>query len=191
VTIKQKQCLLAYLGYYTGEIDGIWGQQSLLATERFQNDYRLAVVGIFDGMTEKKILEVIASGEKPKATTTEKKTGTFWDDIKYFKRKEFKCRCGNVYCNGYPAEMHETLIRVGDRVRGHFGATATVSSGLRCKQHNANVGGVSNSRHLSGKAMDFCIKGKTSAQVLSYVKKQPEIRYAYAIDSQFVHMDIL
>jgi uncharacterized protein YcbK (DUF882 family) len=53
------------------------------------------------------------------------------------------------------------------------------------------VGGVSNSRHLEGKAMDFSIRGKTSAQVLAYVQKQPEIRYAYAIDGSYVHMDIL
>jgi acyl dehydratase len=37
--------------------------------------------------------------------------------------------------------------------------------------------------------MDFRIEGKTSAQVLAYVQQQPEIRYAYAIDSQYVHMD--
>jgi uncharacterized protein YcbK (DUF882 family) len=64
-----------------------------------------------------------------------------------------------------------------------------VASGLRCEQHNANVGGVANSRHKTGRAMDFRIEGKTSAQVLAYVQQQPEIRYAYAIDSQYVHMD--
>ncbi|MGM9548963.1 MAG: peptidoglycan-binding protein [Faecousia sp.] len=25
MTVKQKQCLLAYLGYDTGGVDGIWG----------------------------------------------------------------------------------------------------------------------------------------------------------------------
>jgi hypothetical protein len=39
--------------------------------------------------------------------------------------------------------------------------------------------------------MDFCIKGKSATELLAYVQKQPEIRYAYAIDSRFVHMDIL
>ena len=55
---------------------------------------------------------------------------------------------------------------------------------------NANVGGVSNSRHLSGKAMDFGIKGKTADQIIAVVKKHPEIRYYYAIDDKHVHMDI-
>lgn len=37
--------------------------------------------------------------------------------------------------------------------------------------------------------MDFRVKGKTSAQVLTYVKTLP-IRYAYAIDGNYVHMDV-
>lgn len=130
--------------------------------------------------------------EKPAETenkpTTE--TGTFWDSVKYFKRSEFACKCGGKYCNGYPAEPKEKLIRVADDVREHFGKPMPVSSGVRCTQHNANVGGVSNSRHLLGKAMDFCVPGVSSSTVLSYVKQQKNIRYAYAIDGSYVHMDI-
>ena len=188
MTIKQKQCLLAYLGYYKDEIDGIWGEQSMLATERFQDDYQLGANGIFDGATEKKILAVIASGEKPKATTS---TGTFWDDIKYWSREEFRCQCGGKYCNGFPAEPSENLVRLADNVRGHFGKLGHRSSGLRCKTWNAMQGGVSNSKHMTGRALDFRIEGKTSAQVLAYVNTLSGVNYAYAIDSQHVHMDVL
>lgn len=192
MTIKQRQHLLAYLGYYVGNIDGSWGTLSKTATQEFQKDFGLDPDGVCGTETEKALKHAVAYGMTKKTETVATTTGgDFWKDIKHFDRKEFKCKCGNVYCNGYPAEPKEKLIRVADKVREHFGATATVSSGLRCKQHNANVGGVSNSRHLSGKAMDFCIKGKTASQVLAYVQKQSEIRYAYAIDSQFVHMDIL
>lgn len=185
MTIEQKQCLLKYLGYYKGKVDGEWGNLSENATRDFQKAFGLDPDGICGENTEKALKHAVTYG-----MTTEAKEGDFWDGIKHFNRKEFKCKCGNVYCNGYPAEPQEKLVTVADRVREHFKASATVSSGLRCKQHNANVGGVSNSRHLSGKAMDFCIAGKTAAQVLEYVQKQPEIRYAYAIDSRFVHMDI-
>lgn len=195
MTIKQKQCLLAYLGYYTGDIDGLWGRLSLEATERFQNNYGLGTDGIFGPNTENKIREVIASGEAPAVQEAPSapeigKTGTFWDDIRYFTREEFRCKCGGKYCNGFPAEPQEKLIRVADRVREHFGNPMMVSSGIRCPTHNANVGGVSNSRHLSGKAMDFCVSGFSAAMVLSYVQQQKDIHYAYAIDSNFVHMDI-
>lgn len=188
MTTKQKQHLLAYLGYYAGAIDGGYGPQTQAATEAFQRDYSLTVDGKFGTDTEKRIREVIATGEEPKHA--EDITGTFWDDIRYFDREEFRCKCGGKYCNGFPAEPQEKLIRAAERVRAYFGAAATVSSGVRCQRHNANVGGVSNSRHLSGKAMDFCVSGFSADMVLAYVSKQKDIRYAYAIDSRFVHMDI-
>ena len=113
-----------------------------------------------------------------------------WGGIRYFTRGECACKCGR-YCNGFPAEPEEKLVRIADDVRQHFGAAAIVTSGVRCEKHNANVGGVSNSRHLSGKAMDFRITGRSAVEVLSYVNQLPDIRYAYAIDSDHLHMDIL
>lgn len=191
MTNKQKQCLLYFLGYYVGEIDGTWGTMSKTATKEFQKDFGgLAVDGIAGDATVKALKHAVAYGMPAKKTTSTSTAKSWWDDIKYFDRSEFACHCGGKHCNGYPAEPQEKLIKVADKVRKHFNATATVSSGVRCTKHNANVGGVSNSRHLSGKAMDFCIAGKTSAQVLAHVKTYPDIRYAYAIDSQFVHMDI-
>lgn len=191
MTIEQKQCLLKYLGYYKGTVDGDWGNLSREATRQFKKAFGLAQNDICDTDTEKALKHSVTYGIQKNTDSKEPaKSGDFWDGIKHFKRLEFKCKCGNIYCNGFPVEPEEKLVTVADRVREHFGRTATVSSGLRCPRHNANVGGVSNSRHLTGKAMDFCISGKTAAQVLAYVNKQPEIRYAYAIDNTFVHMDI-
>jgi uncharacterized protein YcbK (DUF882 family) len=51
-------------------------------------------------------------------------------------------------------------------------------------------GGVANSRHIKGTAMDFCIRGLPSSIVLPYVQAQKEVRYAYAIDGSYVHMDV-
>lgn len=130
----------------------------------------------------------IVSSSDTQATEPE---ANWWDSIKHFTREEFECHCGGKYCNGYPAEPAKQLVQVADRVREHFGAAAIVSSGVRCKNHNAIVSGISGSRHLTGKAMDFCVTGKSAEQVLVYVKQQPEINFAYAIDSQYVHMDIL
>ena len=185
MTIKQKQCLLYYLGYYKGNIDGDWGAQSQKATLEFQKAYGLTTDGVFGDATAEKAKAAVAGTVSPVPVVT---TDKGWEDIKYFRKAEFKCKCGK--CGGFPAEPQMKLIQVADRVRTNFGAAATVSSGVRCPTHNKNVGGVSNSRHLQGKAMDFCIAGKTAKEVLAYVKKQPEIRYTYAIDSKYVHMDI-
>lgn len=187
MTVHQKQCLLYYLGYYVGNIDGNWGVLSKTATKAFQQDHDLKADGIFGDATAKAVLEAVAKSDFKKAQTHP----NFWDEIVYFDRSEFACHCGGAHCNGFPAEPEEKLIRVADAIRKKFGAAATVSSGVRCTKHNANVGGVSNSRHLSGKAMDFCVAGKSAAQLLAEVQKHSEIRYSYAIDSSFVHMDIL
>lgn len=187
MTDKQKQCLLEYLGCYAPQnssrvnnVDGLWGAKSKAATKKLQAALGLAATGVFDEKTEAKAREAVAAGELPAFD---------WSKVKYFKRSEFACRCGQ-YCDGFPAEMDPTLLAVADRVRAHFGAAAMVSSGVRCSRHNANVGGIANSRHLSGCAMDFRISGRTAGEVLAYVKQQPEISYAYAIDSYYVHMDV-
>lgn len=190
MTIKQKQCLLAYLGYYVGNIDGKWGKLSETATKAFQKDYFQNdddVDGVCGAQTEKALKDAVSNGMPAKK---EIETADFWDGIKYFKKEEFKCKCGGKYCNGFPAEPKEKLIKVADKARAYFGSKITVSSGVRCETHNAKVGGVANSRHRSGKAMDFCVSGMPASIVLAYVQKQPDIRYAYAIDSNYVHMDV-
>ena len=186
MTAKQKQHLLAYLGYYTGIVDGIWGQQSGQATSRFQRDFMEREDGIFGLQTEDRILQVIGGREEPKRP--HKASDGFWENMQYFCRREFACKCGN--CGGFPEEVDVLLVQLAERTRKHFAKPVLVSSGVRCAAHNAAVGGVGNSRHLVGKAMDFCVQGHPAQTVLAYLLQQPELRYAYAIDGSYVHMDV-
>jgi len=188
MTNEQKQCLLRYLGYYDDDVDDVWGTNSKNATKDFQKANGLVDDGVFGAKTKAKILDHVAKGTGFKKTVTT--TVDSWNDIKHFRKEEFACKCGGKYCKGYPVQPQLKLIRVADAIREKAGVEATVTSGIRCKQHNANSGGVANSRHLSGKAMDFRIKGWSSTKLLAEVKKYPEIRYAYAIDDRHVHMDI-
>lgn len=161
MTIKQKQHLLAYLGYYTGAIDGIWGRLSIEGTEKFQNAVGLKVDGICGPSTQAKLREMIANGEELPKTATEEPTatGTFWDEIEYLDREEFRCQCKGKYCNGFPVEPQEKMVRTVDEIRRRLGVPVTIvesgGSGVRCPIHNANVGGVSNSNHLTGNAADL------------------------------------
>lgn len=155
--------------------DGLAGPNTVAATITFQRSNGLDPDGIAGPLTRAKIAEQEAD---------------FWDKIRYFDREEFRCNCGGKYCDGFPAEPRRALVQAADRVRAHFGKAAIISSGVRCQTHNANVGGVANSRHTMGKAMDFRIVGKTATQVLAFVQAQPEIAYSYAIDGNYVHMDV-
>lgn len=191
MTLKQKQALLAYLGYYDGPLDGLWGEKSQMAVIDFQRSYmaQIDVDGIFGEATEKRILEVIASGEEPvddKMSTT----ADWWKDIRYFTRAEFKCKCGGKFCDGYPAEMQEAVVKIADAAREHFGKPAHVISGLRCERWNAHEGGVANSQHMYGEAIDLRIDGVDSETLRRFVVSCPGHRYSYCINSTNVHFDI-
>jgi peptidoglycan hydrolase-like protein with peptidoglycan-binding domain len=175
MTLQQKQCLLMYLGYYDGPVDGIWGEKSRQATMDFQHSAGLIPDGIFGTKTEKAILKAIVADP--------------WADVRYFTQAEFACKCG-IYCSGHPAQMDLQVVKIADRARAHFGAPAEVVSGLRCEIHNRNVGGVANSRHMRGKAIDLRIRGVNAAQLLDYLESEPEVRYAYAINDTNVHLDV-
>lgn len=191
MTLKQKQALLAYLGYYSGPLDGLWGEKSQRATIDFQRAYmeQAEVDGIFGSETEKRILEVVATGEEPIADKMSA-TADWWKDIRYFTRAEFKCKCGGQFCNGYPAEMQEAVVKIADAARAHFGRPAHVISGLRCRQWNAHEGGVETSQHMYGEAIDLCIEGVSAETLRQFVAAQPGHRYSYCINSTNVHFDI-
>lgn len=154
MTNKQKQALLAYLGYYTGAIDGIWGSGSRTAANAFRADYGLEA-------NDKNLLAAVSGTVSPKLSQN---PADGWDDIQYFKRTEFKCKCGGRYCNGYPAEPDLKMVRIADAIRAEVGKPINVNSGLRCRQHNANVGGASASLHMTGQAADLGCPSGVSPQ---------------------------
>ena len=204
MTIKQQQLLLAYLGYYTGDIDGRFGPQSVAATKAFQRDFGgISVDGICGEQTEKALKHAVAYGieKKPDSTdctnvqnnntenSTDGNTGTVWDEIKYFKKQEFACKCGK-YCNGYPAEIDMNMVKIADEIRARIGKPIHINSGLRCKTHNANVGGVSNSQHLLGKAADLaCPSGCTPTQMASIAEEIMGNTGGIGVYSWGIHID--
>lgn len=159
MTIKRKQNLLQYLGYYGGNIDGIWGTKSEAAQAAFRKDNGNPNLG--DELEEVLIGAVFHGKFKPTTTPTVNiftqpttaKTEDFWDTVKYFKRHEFACKCGK--CGGFPAPVSESLVRVLDTLRERFGTPIHVNSGVRCKAHNVSVGGSKDSRHIYGDAADI------------------------------------
>lgn len=186
MTVEQVQHLLAYLGYYTAGVDGIWGERSAAAARCFQQAYgELAVDGIPGEKTQEALKRAVATGMPQKQSE-----GDFWAHIRHWKREEFRCRCGGKYCGGFPAEPDRNLAELVDDLREKAGRPAIASSGLRCRTWNSIQGGVGNSRHLLGKALDFSVEGMSGEKLLALARSDPRTRYAYIIDGNWIHVDV-
>ena len=83
-------------------------------------------------------------------------------NIKNFTPDEFKCTCGK--CTGYPDRMRVKTLNFIQRVRDFYGKPVIVTSALRCKYENQKSKGVKNSKHLTGQAVDYVIKGVTDTK---------------------------
>lgn len=176
MTNKQRQHLLAYLGYYVGNVDGDWGTLSKTACKAFQTDFGgIAADGFGGPETDKALKHAVAVGflrREPIAEDTNApgKTGTFWDEIEFFDREEFRCQCNGQYCDGFHVEPDETMVRICNEIRRRAGVPILIrdagGSGLRCPQWNATIPGAAvNSLHTYGKAADLHPRGKTPAQL--------------------------
>lgn len=174
MTTTQVQSLLLYLGYPVGAPDGITGSQTRQAVMLFQTAEGLNADGDPGQETQAALLAAVAAGRIYTPTETENaETGTFWDEIRYFRRAEFRCQCGGKYCNGFPAEPVEETVRLADEIRRRAGVPLNVNSGVRCTRHNADVGGVWNSLHLTGQAIDLApIGGDISVARLQEITEQ-------------------
>ena len=103
----------------------------------------------------------------------------------HFTKKELACKC----C-GKLEDMAEICAKA-EKIREHFGGRPfIVTSGTRCEKRNSECGGVANSRHLTGRAIDGTIPGVSADEVVSYAYTIG-CRYAYHIaGTKCFHIDI-
>ena len=80
--------------------------------------------------------------------------------------------------------------RVKDFVNSYYGgAKVTVTSGWRSTANNKREGGVSNSQHLTGRAMDFTVAGYSPKNIAN--KAQASKMFSYKKEySSWVHVDV-
>ena len=109
------------------------------------------------------------------------------EDTKNFKVSEFACKhCGQN-------KIDPRVLTMAQTIRDALGVPVRVNSGYRCPTHNANVGGVKNSKHTLGLAADLsCSLG--SAKMFETVKqlkaegKLPDLDYCIKYRT-FIHID--
>lgn len=114
---------------------------------------------------------------------------TVYNTLKYtknFDAKEFRCECGGRYCCGFPSYMKPHELITIQAIRDHWGRPITVTCGMRDATYNRKLNGsVTNSKHLTGSAIDFYQKGVTDTlanrkMAIKWMKRNlPYLNYAY------------
>jgi zinc D-Ala-D-Ala carboxypeptidase len=107
-----------------------------------------------------------------------------WNDIKYFKAKEFD----SPDLAGSGKNMNMDFILKLDKLRETFGAPLHINSGFRTPEHNAKVGGVNNSAHVQGKAADItCTNSSDRFKLIEHAIRMGFTRIGIA--KTFIHLD--
>ena len=129
-------------------------------------------------MTEKELRSAINSALDSYFSTPVQKS--------HFSAAELMCPC----CGAGADRMSPSMLQMAEEIRAENGnKPMLVSSAYRCAKHNAEVGGVANSHHLYGQAMDVHIDGVTAATIVAQAKRRgsPD---AYAINANWAHISV-
>jgi len=115
-----------------------------------------------------------------------------WDELKFFKKNEFDCKCG---CGGN--EMSPVFLKKLDAHRERLDFPFIVTSGYRCPAHNNNVSTTGlNGPHTTGRAADFHVFGHKAYRFIHIAARAGfysgiglKLHGAHA--SRFIHVDDL
>lgn len=93
------------------------------------------------------------------------------------------------YCDGFPATMDSDLLAKLEALRTALGRSVVITSGLRCATRNAEVGGIPDSRHLTGRAADLYCPGVPYTEVARLAREQGLWVLEYP-EEQYVHVEV-
>lgn len=161
---KLVACIKSLQGKIGVAQDGIVGTNTINAIKAVQRRYGLVVDGIAGTATFNALNSNVGNGSSA-----------------HFAQHEFGCPCGK--CNGYPAgNTSAKLLGILESLRSYYGKPITVTSGQRCPTYNRQIGGISNSAHIYGKAADIYIPGicDTAAGRRQVISKAYALGAAYA-----------
>ncbi len=113
--------------------------------------------------------------------STEEQSETFpsWIGIREFKKSENVRLTKNFYSSEFNCKCNRCSITKIDylqlkrlqELRDYYRKPLIIHSAYRCPHHNAAVGGVSNSQHLTGRATDFHIQDMPISKLYSAVHR--------------------
>jgi len=101
----------------------------------------------------------------------------------HFTNEELDCKCG---CG---LSVRDDFLILLEALRAMVGLPLPISSGARCDEYNKKIGGVENSRHIFGVAVDITC---TTSEFRSLIIRSAIAlgMYGFGIAEGFVHIDI-
>jgi peptidase M15-like protein len=104
----------------------------------------------------------------------------------HFSKREFACHC----CGALQIKMR--LIDALEKLRALSGKAIVIHDGYRCRGHNQEVGGVTDSEHTRGLAADVEIPGLSLEEMYELALQVPEFaRGGVGVyDGGFLHVDV-
>lgn len=183
MTIRQAQCLLEYLGYEPGVIDGANGPNTRDAVTAFQAAEGLTADGIPGPLTEAKLLEAVAAGRVYKPQEVQSKPAAAGGDAAQYLqadgcyhiprgvdvRLSKNLMAHEVVCQGKgcctESIISKRMVDTYQDIRDEYGDAIEIAtaggSGYRCDTHNREVGGAAGSLHKLGCAFDMHCRDKS------------------------------
>lgn len=101
-----------------------------------------------------------------------------------FSLREFQCPCCHTVM------LHPKLAASLQKLREAWGKPLTVTSGYRCARHNAEVGGVPNSRHMRGLAADVAVPRAEQGKFRELARAAGFSKILTYPARNFVHLEI-
>ena len=106
----------------------------------------------------------------------------------HFDSTEMDCPCMDCVDNDSGKGIDRGLVNALEIVREVLDRPIHITSGVRCEQHNKDVGGKSTSEHLDGKAVDIRVdNSRDRSNLLAILFVHFE---RIGIGSNFIHVGV-
>ena len=201
--VQRQLCTLGYTVAVDGRL-GQSGMETINAVRQYQEDHGLAVDGVIGPITFALMFNAqlpapshpsdpVVIPDPPVVTPSDR----YHEQMTaHFNRWEFACECafegGPGYCDGFPVDISVNLVNSLERVRQRVNFALSISSGVRCTQLNAEVGGVPDSQHMLGLAADvrvFAANG-LSVHEFAVICQEEGMKPIEYEDLSFVHCQV-
>jgi hypothetical protein len=115
-------------------------------------------------------------------------SGAGWSGIRYFKPRDFTCRCEGL-C-GHPDVISRDLVAKLDKIQDLIGMPVTVISGTRCEKFNRKSGGRERSAHTvkSGVSHAADVRCPDAAFRFAFLTAALPLFNRFGIGKDFIHV---